>query len=512
MKDSVSNNRRIAKNALLLYMRMFFLMGITLYTSRVVLNTLGVEDYGVYNVVGGFVAMFGILTSSLSGAISRFITVELGKGDLQRLRDVFSTSVQVQLVMSLVIAFLGEVIGIWFMNNYMQIPEGREIAARWVLHCSIFSFIVSLINVPFNSSIIAHERMSAFAYISILEAALKLGIVYLLLLSGFDKLIFYAILMLTIQILLTSIYCFFCRRNFSETRGKSTFDKHLFREMWCFAGWNLLGNGAYVLNTQGVNMVMNVFFGVVVNAARGIANQVNGAVQQFVYNFMVALSPQITKSYAIGDTQTAFTLACRGAKVSYLLMFCLALPIMMEAGQILSLWLGTPPDESVSYVIWTLLASITTVTGQPLMTLQMAHGDIKKYQICMTIFGFAPFPLSWIGYLLGAPAVWAFIIYFVVYYILIYVRIWLVHGSTGLPYSMYLHEVIGRTHLVSAISVILPLVWVFFIPPSISRLLLSCVLCILSAGITSFYVGLTSGERIAILAQVKKITNKFVNS
>lgn len=512
MSDQSSNNKRIAKNTLMLYMRMFLLMGISLYTSRVVLNTLGVEDYGVYNVVGGFVAMFGMLTSSLSGAISRFITVELGKGDLQRLRDVFSTSVKVQLIMSLVIAILGEAIGIWFMNTHMQIPEGREVAAQWVLHCSILSFIVSLINVPFNSTIIAHERMSAFAYISILEAIFKLGIVYILLLFGFDKLILYAILMLTVQVSLTSTYWIYCYRNFSETKGKSTFDKHLFCEMWSFAGWNLLGNGAYVLNTQGVNMVMNVFFGVVVNAARGIANQVNGAVQQFVNNFMMALSPQITKSYAVGDKQTAFALACRGAKFSCLLMFCLALPIIIEADQILSLWLGTPPEESASYVIWTLLASITTVTGQPLLTLQMAHGEIKKYQIYMTIFGFAPFPLTWIGYALGAPAVWSFIIYFIVYYILIYVRMWLVHDKTGLPYSMYLREVIGRTHLVSAISIILPLALVIIVPPSFTRLFFSCVLCILSVIVTSFYIGLTSGERTAILAQVKKITNRYVKS
>lgn len=512
MPDNESNNRRIAKNTLLLYMRMFLLMGITLYTSRVVLKTLGVEDYGVYNVVGGFVAMFGIITSSLSGAISRFITVELGKGDSQRLRDVFSTSVKVQIIMSTIIAILGESLGIWFMNTQMQIPEGREIAAQWVLHCSILSFIVSLINVPFNSTIIAHERMSAFAYISILEAVLKLGIVYLLVLTGFDKLIVYAILMLAVQVSLTSIYWIYSRMNFSETRGESTFDKHLFGEMWGFAGWNLLGNGAYVLNTQGVNMLMNVFFGVVVNAARGISNQVNGAVQQFVNNFMIALNPQIIKSYAIGDKQTAFTLACRGAKFSYLLMFCIALPIMMEANQIIALWLDTPPDESASFVSWTLLASITTVTGQPLMTLQMAHGDIKRYQIYMTIFGFAPFSLTWIGYILGAPAIWAFIIYFIVYYLLIYVRMWLVHDRTGLPYSMYMREVIGRTHLVSAISVIFPLVLVILVPPSITRMLFSCVLCVVSSVIASFYVGLTSGERNAIIAQIKKLSNKLLKS
>lgn len=492
----------------MLYFRMFLLMGITLYASRVVLKTLGVDDFGVYQAVGGFVALFGILTSSLSSAISRFITVEIGKGDVQRLRNVFATSVKVQIIMSLVIAFLAEILGSWFLNNKMQIPAGRGIAAQWVLHCSILSFIVSLINVPYNSTIIAHERMSAFAYISILEAVLKLGVVYLLVLFGFDKLIVYAILVLLVQILLRFVYFIYCRNNFNETKGRSVFDKRLFGEIWDFAAWNLLGNSAYILNTQGVNMVMNVFFGVVVNAARGIANQVDGAVQQFVNNFMMALSPQITKSYAVGDKQMAFTLACRGAKFSYLLMFCLALPIMIEAEQILKLWLVTPPNESATYVIWTLLASITTVTGQPLMTLQMAHGDIKKYQIYVTIFGFAPFPLTWIGYKLGAPVVWAFIIYFIVYYILIYVRMWLVHDKTGLPCAMYFKEVILRTHVVSAVSLVIPLLLVTLVPASLMRLVISCLICVLSAGTASFFIGLSEGERTAIMAQVRKFVHE----
>lgn len=509
MADTSANNKRIAKNTLLLYMRMFLLMGITFYTSRVVLNTLGVEDYGVYDVVGGFVALFGIVTSSLSGAIGRFITVELGKGNLQKLRNVFSTSIKVQLIISLIIAVFGEAIGLWFMNTHMQIPEGREVAAQWVLHCSIISFIFSLINVPYSSVIIAHERMSAFAYISILEAGLKLGIVYLLLLFGIDKLILYAILTLSIQIFLRVVLIVYCRKNFAECSGRSTFDKQLFGDIWKFASWNFLGNGAYILNTQGVNMVMNVFFGVIVNASRGIANQVNGAVQQFVNNFMTALGPQIVKSYAAGDKQTAFTLACRGAKFSYLMMYILALPIMMEADQILSLWLGNPPKESASYVIWTLLASITTVTGQTLVTLQMAHGDIKKYQIFITIFGFAPFPLTWIGYELGAPAIWAFIIYFIVYYLLIYVRIWLVHGKTGIPYAMYLKEVILRTHVVSILSLILPLTIVFTMEPTIIRLLLNGAVCLFSTLVATYYLGFTRNERIALTIQLGKLYKKI---
>lgn len=510
MSDNHSNNKRIAKNTLLLYFRMFLLMAITLFTSRVVLQTLGVEDYGIYNVVGGFVAMFGILTSSLSTAISRFITVELGKDNLERLRQVFSTSVKVQLAMAVLIAILGEAVGYWFMSNQMQIPEGRETATAWVLHFSILSFIVSLVNIPFNACIVAHEKMSAFAYISILEAALKLAIVYALLMSGYDKLILYAFLMLAVQALLFGIYSMYCKKHFAECNGNSTFDKNLFYEMWKFAGWNLLGNGAAVLNNQGVNMVMNVFFGVVVNAARGIAMQVNSAVQQFVGNFMMALNPQITKSYAAGDKQTAYELVCRGSKFSYLLMFMLALPIMLESNQILTLWLGEPPTDADAYVVWTLLGTLTIVTGQTLLTLQLAQGDIKKYQIYVTLFGFLPFPLTWLGFKLGAPTIWAFQIYFIVYYILIYVRLWLVHDKTGIPYGMFIKDVIGRTHVVTLFSIVIPLTVVFLLPPTFGRLILTFVLSMSVTGITAYCIGLNKIEKGMINRQLLKIKNKII--
>lgn len=510
MSDYQSNNKRIAKNTLLLYFRMFLLMAITLFTSRVVLQTLGVEDYGIYNVVGGFVAMFGILTSSLSTAISRFITVELGRNELVRLRQVFSTSIKVQLAMAIGIAILAEVVGNWFMNTQMQIPAGRETAAAWVLHCSVLSFVVSLLSIPFNACIVAHEKMSAFAYISILEAVLKLLIVYALLISGFDKLIMYACLMLSVQGLLFIIYSFYCKRKFEECSGKSTFDKQLFGEMWKFAGWNFLGNGAAVLNNQGVNMVMNVFFGVVVNAARGVAMQVNSAVQQFVGNFMMALNPQITKSYAAGDKQTAYELVCRGSKFSYLLMFLLDLPIMLESNQILTLWLGEPPTEAGAYVVWTLLGTLTIVTGQTLLTLQLAHGDIKKYQIYVSLFGFLPFPLTWLGFKLGAPAIWAFQIYFIVYYVLIYVRLWLVHDKTGIPYGMFIRDVIGRTHIVTLISIIIPIFIVFKLPPTFGRLILTFVLSMSITGLVAYYIGLNKTEKGMVNRQLIKIKSRII--
>ena len=509
MPESNINNKRIAKNTLLLYFRMFLIMAITLYTSRVILQALGVQDYGVYNVVGGFVTMFGILTSSLSASISRYITVELGKKNEERLHTVFSTSIKIQILMSIVIAILAEAIGLWFLYNKMQIPDGRYLAAQWVLHCSILSFIISLIYVPYNSAIIAHEKMAVFAYISVFEAAAKLGIVYLLLISPFDRLISYAILLQIVHLLLFSIYALYCRRHFAECRGRAKFEKQIFKDMWSFAGWSLMGNAAYVFNTQGVNMVMNVFFGVVVNAARGIANQVSGAVTQFVNNFTMALNPQIIKSYASGDKEGAFILTCRGAKFSFLLMYTIALPIMLEADKILQLWLVTPPEGSQAFVIWTILAALTTTVGSTLLTLINAHGDIRRYQIYMTLFGFGPFPLTWLAYEIGGSVIWAYIIYFVVYYILIFIRLWLVHAKTGIPYKLYMKEAILRTHVVAVVAMVLPMLAIHFIEPSLSRLVLTFILCITSCSLSVLYLGFTTGERTVVLAQLNKLIRKI---
>lgn len=501
--DNHIDNNRIAKNTLLLYLRTLLLMVISLYTSRVVLKVLGVEDYGVYTAVGGFVAMFGMLSSTLSSAISRFITVELGKGNKERLKAVFSTSLKVQLLMAVAVAILAELIGIWFLYSKMQIPEGRYGAAQWVLHCSIISFIISLFFVPFNSTIIAHEKMSAFAYISILEAALKLGIVFLLTFFHVDKLALYAVLLLSVQIFLFFIYVVYCWKKFEECRGKSQFDKIVFKEMWGFAGWSFFGNITYVFNTQGVNMLLNVFFGVVVNAARGIANQVNGAVNQFANNFTMALNPQIVKSYAAGDKEDSFILVCRGAKFSFFLMYVISLPIMLEVDQILEIWLKTPPEGSSAFVIWTILASMTTVLGNSLLTLINATGDIKKYQIYMTIFCFSPFPLTWIAFKMGASAVWSYIIFFIIYYILIYIRIWLVHNKTGIPYSLYFKEVILRSHLVALVALLLPLCVVLFMDSSIFRLIITLVVSIISSCVTSFFIGLTKNEKRKVLDKIK---------
>lgn len=259
MSDTSTNNKRIAKNTLLLYIRTLFIMLITLYTSRVILNTLGVSDYGIYNVVGGVVAMFSVISSSLSSSISRFITYELGHGDFERLKRIFTTSVNIQIGISFVILVLAETFGLWFLNTKMNIPANRMTAANWVLQCSLISFIINLISLPYNACIIAHEKMSAFAYISILEAILKLTVVYMLLISPYDKLSTYAVLLVIVALLIRLAYGQYCKRHFEESRYKFVYDKPLIKEMTGFAGWSFFGNGAYMLNTQGVDMLINIF-------------------------------------------------------------------------------------------------------------------------------------------------------------------------------------------------------------------------------------------------------------
>ena len=344
------NNKRIAKNTLLLYFRMLFTMAVSLYTSRVVLNTLGVEDFGVYNVVGGVVAMFGFINGSMSSATQRYITFALGKGDKTWLQTVFSTTLQIHTLIAGIIVLLGETVGLWFLYNKMQIPADRMDAAFWVLQCSIVATIVMIISVPYNADIIAHEKMSAFAYISILEVVLKLVIVYMLVVFSFDKLILYAFLLLAIQLLIRFCYSIYCNRHFEETKYRHVWDKALFKEMTGFAGWSLFGNLAGVLFSQGLNMLLNVFFGPIVNAARAVAVQVQSAIQQFVGNFQMALNPQITKTYAKGELGDMHSLMFRSARFSFFLLYFLSLPVLFETNFILTIWLKTVPENTVVFL------------------------------------------------------------------------------------------------------------------------------------------------------------------
>ena len=509
MDSHAENTKRIAKNTLMLYIRMLFGMVVSLFTSRVVLDALGVEDYGIYNVVGGVVAMFSLLSTALSTSISRFVTFEIGKGDEYNLKKVFTSSVAVMFALSIGIFIVAEIVGVWFLNTHLNIPVQRLEAANWVLQCAILAFAVDLNSVPYTSAIIAHERMSAFAYLGILNITLRLVVVYALYVSCFDKLMTYSVLTLSVSILMCLIDYIYCRRNFVECAFRIIYDKSLLKKMLSFAGWSFLGNGAYLLNTQGVNILMNMFFGVAVNAARGVAGQVDGAVQSFVANFTTAMNPQIIKSYAAGDLNYMHTLVCRGAKYSYFMTFFFAVPLVLEAQQVLSIWLVEVPEHAVMFVRLTLLSSLAVVVANTLFTAQLATGKIKKYQITVTLFGIWVLPLSYLFFKLGFPPEIAYIVYFAIYFGLIFVRIYLVKDLIKMPWMKYVKEVLLRMGLVSVCSVILPCLVYFNMPSSFIRLLVVCMVSALSSAAFMYFLGLEKGERTFVISKIQNKIHLF---
>ena len=499
MSQASSNNKRIAKNTLFLYFRTLLVMAISLYTSRVILSALGVEDYGVYSVVGGAIAMFGVISSALSAAISRFITFELGKNDLKKLQDVFSTSINIQLIISVVIIIIAETAGLWFLYTKLNIPSDRIDAAFWVLQFSLLSFCTNLLSVPYNACIIAHERMKAFAYVSIVEAVGKLGICYLIIISPWDKLISYAAMVFAISLFIRFIYGVYCHKNFEECRYKITFDKSLLKNIGAFAGWNFFTNTAAIFNTQGVNILINMFFGVTFNAARGIAVQVDSAVMQFVNNFIMAINPQITKKYAVGNIDEMNRLVCRGARFSYLLMLLFALPFFFETEIILKLWLKVVPEDTALFVKLGLVGSMFMSLGNTGYTACMATGNIRRYTLWITSVGCLVFPVSYIVYKMGAPVYASYIVFIAVYLVLDFVRLWIMKGLLNFPVMMFIKDVFGRIVPTTALALPIPYAVYSTMEQGVLRFIIVSLACCVSAIISSFVIGVTKEERQSIL-------------
>ena len=397
MSSTSGNNKRIAKNTLLLYIRMFISIIIGLYTSRVILEVLGVNDYGVYNVVGGIVAMFAFLNSAMTAASQRFISFELGTGNFEKLKKVFSTSVEIHLVIAFIIFLLAETIGLWFLNTKLNIEPDRMIAANWVYQSAILSFMLTVVSVPYNACIVAHEHMQAFAYISILEVVLKLVIVFLLTIIPYDKLITYSILVLSVALIIRVIYGLYCKKHFSECSFHWTYDKKLFREMFSFAGWSLIGNLGFAIKDQGSNIVLNLFYGTALNAARGVAIQVNGIVSSFSSNFIMALNPQITKQYASGNIDQSVNLVYAGCRFSFYLLSIITVPILINIDYILSLWLGeNVPSYTSEFLFYSLWASIIASMATPIVNALQATGNIRAFQIIIFLIMICEMPLAYI--------------------------------------------------------------------------------------------------------------------
>lgn len=503
-----ANVKRLAKNTIFLYIRTFIVMLVSLYTSRVVLDALGIEDYGIYNVVGGIIIMFSVISASLSNSITRYITYELGKGNINKLKLIFSTSVNIQIIIALMIVTLTEIVGVWFINTEMNIPENRISAAFWVLQCSLFTFVIQLISLPYNAALIAHEKMDIFAYIGLLEAMLKLLCAYAIFIFNFDKLIIYAVCLTLSAIIIRVIYGIYCKKHFEECRYHISFDKSLIKEMSGFAGWNFLGTGAYLFNTQGVNILSNIFFGVTINAARGIAGQAEAGVRQFVGNFTTALNPQIIKSFAEKDYNTCFSIVRKGGKYSFFLMLFLFIPFVLEAEFILNIWLKEVPEYAVLFWQLAMLGTLVDLPGAPMTILAQATGKIKKFYIYMGGLGCLVLPISYILFKLGFPPSAAYWTYAIVYTYLVYIRLILLNKQIGFPIALFAKEVIIPILVVSLLSFILPLFLLKVMESGIIRFIFIGISSTLSISTSIMLFGMTKTEREKVIHFIKKKITK----
>lgn len=504
MDQNTHNTRRIAKNTLMLYVRMLVLMLVGLYTSRVVLGALGENDFGIYDVVGGVVAMFTIISGSLNSAVSRFITFELGKADKSRLNKVYSTAVMIQFFLAAVVVLLAEPVGIWFIRNEMTIDPSRIPAAIWVLHFSLASFVINMMSVPQMASITAHEKMSAYAYIGLLDGFLRLGIAFLIARASSDRLVLYAALMAVAVLAVRAAYGIYCRRNFPECRFRMVRDLSLVKEMFSFAGWNFIGVSAGVLRDQGGKILINLFAGTAVNAARGVALQLNGAVQGFVTNFMTAVNPQITKSYASGDRKYMYYLITKSSRMSFYLLFILALPVIFNTGYIMDLWLKDVPAHSGFFVQLFLIFALSESLSNPLITAQLATGNIRNYQLVVGGLQLLNIPVSYIFLKAGAMPEVTVMVAIAISQICLFARLYMLRGMIGLPAEEFIKKVYLNVILVSAVALAVPLSINNMLPDTFWGFIISVAVCVISAGLSVSYIGLSRSERCEIAAMIKE--------
>jgi O-antigen/teichoic acid export membrane protein len=508
---NTENNKRIAKNTAMLYFRLLFSMAISLYTSRVILNALGVEDFGIYNVVGGIVVMFGFLNNAMSASTQRFLTFEMGKGDYNQLNRIFSMSITIHASIAIIVLLLSETVGLWILNTQLTIPADRMNAANWVYQCSIFAFIITILYVPYNATIIAHERMNVFALVSILEVILKLFITILVAWLGFEKLKFYAVLVFCVSLVIGVIYTTYCKLKFDECKFHFFWDKQLFQKMSGFASWNLLGVFAGITYNQGVNLILNVFFGPIINAARGIAYQVLGAVNAFVTNFQVAVNPPLTKSYASGDLKYMYSLIFTASKYSFYLLFMLSLPIILETDFVLALWLKTVPEYTTIFTRLVLIDVLICSLSGSLQTMAQASGNVRLYQLVVSGILLLNLPFSYILLKLGyAPQV-TFFVSILASLVALFARLIVLKKIVSFPVKNFITNVLSRVVLVSIIGSIIP----YFISiqniHSLMHFSLVLFISIISVGCSVWLLGINQSERSFLKVAFLKLLS-FTNN
>lgn len=502
-----TNNSTIAKNTLYLYLRMLFMMCISLYTSRIVLESLGIEDYGIRDVVGGVVGMFGVLNASIATATSRYITFSLGKNDLTHTKKVFSNAVIIHIIIATTVLLLCETIGLWFLNHKLIIPENRLFAANCVFQVSLLSLFMYILQVPYNALITAHEKMNVYAYISIFDAVAKLLAVYLLIIIPFDKLITYTVLNFFISLLDILIYRIYCRRKFIESRFTFNIDKALFKNMFQFAGWNFFGSIAWMLRDQGVNVVLNLFMGPAANAARGVAMQVSGAVQSLSSNFTMAVVPQITKNYAAGAFYEMEILAYRGAKFAFLLLFFLAFPLMLNLDFVLGLWLKEVPAYANIFIILVLIDALSnSLFSTPFITSMMATGKIRNYQICVSAIILCIVPTGYIVLKAGYDVTTIFIVMIFFTTFSGFARYAFCVRQIGFQWSRLFRLVLIPLSLFVLTCIPIPLLCkhFFFQKDNFFSFFFLCLIALVCDTLSALYIGMTSHERRIVIQRILK--------
>ena len=503
------DKRKIAKNTIFLYFRMLLMMCISLYTSRIIINSLGVSDFGVYSVVGGIITMFSFLSGSMSGATSRYLTYELGAGNMDNLKRTFSASLNMYLITSLAIIIIGEGVGLWLLYNKLTIPPDRLYTAFWVLQFSLISSFFVFSQFPYTASILAHEEMSIYAYAGIYEAVSKMVIAYLILISPIDKLIFYAWLLMVNQIIIMAFYRIYCRRRYVECRFRRIKDWQLYKKLIGYSGYDMMPSTAFLVQTQGIDIVLNMFFGPVLNAARAIAFQVFGNLRLFVDNFMQAVRPQVIKQYSAGEVSQMYQMVYDSRKYSYIIMLALIIPFVFEIDIILKLWLGDGvPDRAGIFcqIIFasSLIQPLTTSAGLAMH----AIGKLRYFSVINTILFLAPLPLTFICYQIGYPDYTAFILVFV-FNIFIHINILIqLYRLEQYDIKTYFSDVLGKTFLVTIMSGIIAYAIHISMPQGVLRLLLLFLASEVSILTITWFVVMNSSEREKLVNYIKNKINK----
>lgn len=507
--DSSAANKRIAKNTLFLYLRTLVYLCVNLYTIRLLWRVLGVDNYGIYNVVGGIVFMFAFLNNAMVASSQRFLSFELGRGNKERLQRTFSVSVTVHVLLALIVLVLAETLGLWFLNYKMNIPPGRMGAANWVYQCSIAAFLLTVISVPYNACIVAHEHMKVFGYFGILEVILKLVIVLVVAALPLDRLITYSILVVAVSVVMRLIYGIYCSRHFEECHLIKFHDKSLMKEMFAFGGWSFLGNMGFSVRDQGANILINLFFNVAVNAAKGISNQIGTVINSFASNFTMAMNPQITKRYAMGEMDAMMSLLIKGCKFSLLLMSTVAVPLIIASETVLTLWLGHVAPYTVGFLRLVLAMALIDCVVSPITTALQASGKIKKFQILISVIMVSSLPVSWLWLKLDANPYIIMVVGILTSVVALLTRLSLLHEQIPFSYGKYFMSVYGRNIIYIFILSIGG--WAFYqvCAHTLSGFMAFLGGMVVMIGIVAYMVGLNRNERRMVNDQFKKVSKKI---